>query len=180
MGNINIGLRYATALFEVAREQQELTNVVRDLLALQEALEHEPAILEIWNDKHLARAKIKQMFRDALEKFVHPLTMNFIELLIDKRRTSILNDTIRSFLFMADKERGLLYVDMTVAERPSQKAINYFARDLSLVMKKQVHLDITIEPAILGGFILMINDYRIDKSYRNSLEQLEKSIIGVK
>ena len=119
------------------------------------------------------------MFRGALESFVHPLTMRFIELLIDKRRTCILDDAIRSFLFMADAERGLLYVDMTVAERPSQKAINYFARDLSKVMKKQVHLDITIKPEILGGFILMINDYRIDKSYRNSLEQLEKSIIGV-
>ena len=179
MSNINIGLRYATALFEVAKEQQNLTNVVSDLLALQEALEREPAILEIWNDKHLARIKIKEMFRGALESFVHPLTMRFIELLIDKRRTCILDDAIRSFLFMADAERGLLYVDMTVAERPSQKAINYFARDLSKVMKKQVYLDITIKPEILGGFILMINDYRIDKSYRNSLEQLEKSIIGV-
>ena len=50
MSNINIGLRYATALFEVAKEQQNLTNVVSDLLALQEALEREPAILVIWKD----------------------------------------------------------------------------------------------------------------------------------
>jgi len=162
--------RYVQAVVELAREQGTFDAWQRDLGTLRAIASDSGIQTFLDNPSVQAGDKIKAV--DAVLTDAQPEARNLAHLLIERRRTGIIQDLADLFDEAALAEKGVALVDVTTAE-PLDDASQALVRDhLSRLLGKQVELRLHEDPEIIGGFVARAGDQVIDGSVVNQLRRL--------
>lgn len=176
MSQSKIHVRYAKALFSLARERNELDRVRQDMeLMLQVFSENDnfigvfsnPSFRGVFREEFL-----KRIFGDQISK----LTYSFIELLLDKNRELFFPGMARRFLFFYKKEKGILTVTMTSAVHLNKETIEHIRKRIASLHSCEVEMECLINPDIIGGFLLRIDDKLMDASIRGELKKIQEEL----
>ncbi len=179
--NIAQGLsgRYATALFDLAVEHKSLDAVLASLETLSGALGRSEDLKALIGSPMVSRgaaaAAIKGL-ASAME--LDSLTSNFLGVLANNRRLSALPTIIRDVRALAAARRGEITAQVTSAHALTKTQQTALAKKLKAGLGRDVTLDITQDPAILGGLIVRIGSRMIDSSLRTRLDQLGQALKG--
>lgn len=179
--NIAQGLsgRYATALFDLAVEQKALDAVLASLATLSSALERSDELASLIGSPMVSRgaaaAAIKAL---AAAMEIDSLTSNFLGVLANNRRLSALPAIVRDVRALAAAQRGEITAKVTSAHALTSAQQTALAAKLKSGLGRTVTLDITQDPAILGGLIVRIGSRMIDSSLRTRLDQLGQALKG--
>jgi len=166
--------RYATALFELAIEQNAVDAVSADL-AKFDALVAEYAELD-----RLVRSPVftadeqGRALGAVLDKAgIGGLAAKFLKLVTANRRLFAVRDMARGFRALVAQHRGELTAQVTVAEQLNDARLNEIKAALKQVTGKDVQVDVQVDPAIIGGLIVKVGSRMIDSSLRTKLNAIK-------
>lgn len=166
--------RYATALFELARETGELAST-ETALGQFEALLDESAELRAFVRSPLLSAQDQSRVITAIASKANmgALTANFLQLLVKNRRLFAVRDVIASFRKLAADSRDEITARVVSAIPLSDKLTEELRATLKAKTGKDVSLAASVDPAILGGLVVKIGSRMIDTSIRTKLNNLK-------
>ena len=168
---------YADALLELAGrqgEEQAFAAAFERLIELQ-ADARVRAFLE--TPKIDVDAK-KRVLRTALAGQVPPVFLNFLLVVLDKRRQRLLGEIALAYRELLDEKLGLLNVEVTVAHELDERGEEEVALQLSRILGRRVLPHLRVDPAILGGIIVRYGDRVLDGSLRRRLVSLRRRLLG--
>ena len=168
--------RYAQAAFELARDRDELDVWEQDLGALANALASDEAPTFVASAQVGNEAK-ESFLRQAAEE-PSPLVWNLVRLLATKGRLPLLPQIAEQFQSLLDEHRGIAHAQVLTAVPMSDTERDALARRLSQLTGKQVSVEVTEAPEILGGLVARIGDRLIDGSTRSKLLALKRELAG--
>jgi F-type H+-transporting ATPase subunit delta len=175
-GNL-VARSYAAALFEIGEREHLHDSLVASLDALGEALQSSPQLRLFLTSPKIDMNLKKATLRKALEGRAHPLFLNFLMVLIDKRRQRLLSVVDQEYRTLLDESLGRMHVEVTVARQPEQRAREEMTQRLTQSLGRQVVPHLTVNPEILGGIIVRYGDRVLDGSLRRRLLSLRRRLL---
>jgi F-type H+-transporting ATPase subunit delta len=179
--NIAQGLsgRYATALFDLAVEQKALDGVLASLTTLSAALGRSDDMKAVTTSPMISRAQAAAAIKGlATAMQLDSLTANFLGVLAHNRRLASLPHIIRDVRALAAARRGEVTARVTSAHALTAEQQAALTKKLKAGLGREVALDLTTDPAILGGLIVRVGSRMIDSSLRTRLGQLGQALKG--
>lgn len=166
--------RYATALFELAREQNELEATAAALAQLKAVLSESDELRQFVRSPIFSAEQQGNVIGGIAEKADLPLlTKNFLHLLVRNRRLFALQDIIANFLKLMAGGRNELTAEVTTAIPLTDAHTQELIATLKAKTGKDVILNEKVDPALLGGLIVKIGSRMIDSSIRTKLNNLK-------
>ena len=171
--------RYATALFDLAVEAKSLDAVSASLGTLKDAL-GQSADLKAMTTSPMVNRKAAAAGIAAVAGTLglDKLTTSFLGVLANNRRLATLQTIIRDFNALAAARRGEISARVTAAHPLSAAQQKALAAKLKSGLGRDVALDITVDPAILGGLIVRVGSRMIDSSLKTRLDSLGQALKG--
>jgi F-type H+-transporting ATPase subunit delta len=171
--------RYATALFELARDERQLEAVGTSLTALRQALRDSDDLRALTTSPLVGREEALNAVRAAASAMnLDPITSNFLGVLAQNRRLGQLPNVIRFFNLLAAFHRGETTAEVTSAHPLSDDQVAALRANLKDRVGRDVAVDLTVDPAILGGLVVKIGSQQIDGSIRTKLNTLAQAMKG--
>jgi F-type H+-transporting ATPase subunit delta len=171
--------RYATALYELAAENQTIDVVGRDLARFRAMLE-ESADLKRLVRSPLFTAEIQiRALSEVLEAAgIAGLARQFILLVAKNRRLFAIDDMITSFAALVARAKGEITADIVAAEKLSAKHLDRLASELKKAMGREVQISTRIDSSLIGGLIVKVGSRMVDASLRTKLQNLRVAMKG--
>jgi F-type H+-transporting ATPase subunit delta len=177
MNDSKISVRYARALFQSALEKKILDKVNEDMIFISEVCKL-PETSEFLKSPIIAPSKKQAIFYKMLGGNVEKLTLSLIDLIVQNGRESFIPAIARNFIHETKKHKGITDSVLTTAVSVNEKVKKQITGLISEVFNTKVELKENIDPEIVGGFILQIDDNYIDASIRNKLRKIRKELRG--
>ena len=166
---------YAEALFDVAKDKDDLDRVREELGEFADALEEDRELQVFFFSPYFSSAEkregISKSVSGASEEFV-----NFLELLAEKHRMPLIFRVRRQFDALWKRENRKLDVIVTSAVELDPKVVKNVGAEIEKQTDRSVELDSRVDEGILGGLVLQVGNMVLDASIRNRLEKLRKSV----
>ncbi|WP_308815377.1 F0F1 ATP synthase subunit delta [Sphingomonas sp. GV3] len=175
----SLGGRYALALFELARDSKSIDTVEASLSRVRDALDQSADFKALTASPLVARgaaAKAVLAVADALG--VDSTTKNFLGVLAENRRLGALPQIIRAFRQLAARHRGEATAEVTSAHPLSGDQVDALKQQLRQRLGREVAVDLSVDPALLGGLVVRIGSQMIDSSIRTRLNALASAMKG--
>jgi len=170
-----IARRYAKALINLAEKDLEITG--NSLAAIADVYSNSTELSEVLSDTKVSSQIKQDVLKNILKKIkVSKLVDTFIRYLLAKRRIVLLPNIERAFNLLL-QELGRIEAGITVAQEIPEVTINKLEKAISRYSGKEVTVNITIDPAIIGGIVTRIGSVVIDGSIHTQLNQIRQSII---
>ncbi|HLO78369.1 MAG TPA: F0F1 ATP synthase subunit delta [Magnetospirillum sp.] len=175
-----IAERYATALFDLAESQGALDQVAGDLKALKTMVRDSADLQRLLDSPVLTRAESGKAIAALAEaaKFAQ-LTANFLGLLAKNRRLFTLVGVIDAYLGRLAAKRGELSANVASAVPLSQAQQDALVSSLKSAFGGNVAVDVSVDPALLGGMVVKVGSRMVDSSLKTKLQHLKLAMKGV-
>jgi F-type H+-transporting ATPase subunit delta len=168
-----VALRYASAMFELAREGNVVDAVSGDLGRFDQMIRGSEDLQRLIRNPIFTAEEQSAAVGALLDKAgISGLAGNFIRLVAAKRRLFALPDMIRAYQDLVSDAKGIVRAQVTLAEAPSDKVLNEIKAALRDVAKADVSLDVRIDPSLIGGLIVKMGSRMVDASVRTKLNSI--------
>ena len=167
--------RYATALFELARDEKAVDAVKKELDQF-DALVNGSADLNrlVRSPVFDADEQLKALSAILAQAGITGLAANFLRVITTNRRLFAVRDMIRAYRALVARHKGEVTAQVTVAEKLNDKNLDALKSALkSVTGGKDIDLDVKVEPAIIGGLIVKIGSRMVDSSLRTKLNSIK-------
>ncbi|HET7270075.1 MAG TPA: ATP synthase F1 subunit delta [Rubrobacter sp.] len=168
---------YAEALFEAARERDELEEVLSDLEEFVSALrETEELRLFFYGGQIPERQKRRAL--DGLTEGMQTSTTNFLKVLVDNGREEILDEVLTRYEELVKEYLGRIEVGVTTAVDLSEEQLDRLKERLERVLEgREVILEANVDPDLIGGAVFRFGGRLMDGSIRGRLESLREGML---
>jgi F-type H+-transporting ATPase subunit delta len=171
--------RYATALFELAREGKAIDGVGAGLASLSKALGESEDFKVLTTNPLVSRdAASSGVAAVAKAMKLDKLTSNFLGVLAQNRRLAELGSVIAAYQGLASAHRGEATADVTSAHKLDAAQVTALKAQLKKKVGRDVAVNLNIDPSILGGLIVKIGSQMIDSSIKTRLNTLATAMKG--
>lgn len=171
--------RYASALFELAREQGELDGVDADLSKFQGLLNGSEDLKRLVNSPAFAAEDQERALKAVLDwASVGATTGNFLKVVARNRRLSAAEDIIKNFRQQLALHRGEMTAEVQSAVQLSDEQLAELKNTLKASYGKDVRLETKIDPSLLGGLVVKVGSRMFDSSLRTKLSNLKVVLKG--
>jgi F-type H+-transporting ATPase subunit delta len=178
-GSIVSGMagRYATALFELARDNKAIDAVAADL-ARFDALVADSADLNrlvrspVFGAEDQAKALSAVLDRAEIKG----LAANFLRVIASNRRLFAVRDMTKAFRALVAQHRGEVTAEVTVAEQLNDAHLGALKGALRQITGKDVDLDMKVDPSIIGGLVVKLGSRMVDSSLRSKLNAIKHAM----
>jgi F-type H+-transporting ATPase subunit delta len=169
--------RYATALFELARDEKSIDAVRADLDKF-EAMLADSADLKrlVRSPVFSADAQSKALSAVLAQAEISGISANFLKVLTANRRLFAITDVIRAFRALVAKFKGEATADVMVAETLNEKNLDALKTALKSVTGKDVTLNVNVDPSIIGGLVVKLGSRMVDSSLRTKLNSIKHAM----
>jgi F-type H+-transporting ATPase subunit delta len=171
--------RYASALFELAREEGRIESVATSLSALRGALADSPEFRELTTSPLVDRDDaLKAVTAASGTMQLDPLTAKFLGVLAQNRRLAQLPQILTVFDQLVAAHRGETTATVVSAHPLADDQLGALRSNLKSRLGRDVALDLQVDPSILGGLIVKVGSQMIDGSIRTKLNTLALAMKG--
>ena len=169
--------RYATALFELARDERSLDAVKADLDRFEAMLAESSDLKRLVRSPVFSADAQSRALAAVLDQAgISGISANFLKVLTANRRLFAVSDVIRAFRVLVAKFKGEATADVTVAENLSEKNLDAIRSALKSVTGKDVGLNVKVDPAIIGGLVVKLGSRMVDSSLRTKLNSIKNAM----
>jgi F-type H+-transporting ATPase subunit delta len=179
VNNTVLAKRYAKALFQVGKEENVLDDFNKTLSEMAELYVQMPEVVDgLTNPLYPqdVREKVMEHLVGAMQ--ASALMVNFLNLVVQKKRADVLPDIAMVFQALVDDERNMCQGTVISAIEISSDLNAKIKATLEKITGKQVVVNNEVDPAIIGGIIAKVGDLVLDGSIKTQLKGLEESIKG--
>jgi len=171
--------RYATALFSLARDEQQIDAVTRSLLHVEAAMAESTDFKALVTSPLIGRAEAGKAIRALTPTLgLDPITSKFLGVLADNGRLSELKAVIKAVRQLAAGHRGETTAEVTSAHPLADEQIARLKSNLKARLGRDVAIDARVDPSLLGGLVVRLGSQMIDASIRTKLNTLAQAMKG--
>ncbi len=169
--------RYATALFELARDEQSLDHIASDAEALTAAVTESADFRSLLQSPIYSRDEQEAAIGALAERMgLQPITANTLRLMAQKRRLFVVRDFARQVREMVARERGEVTAEVTAAAELSDEQRADLAEALKKAVGRDVNINLSVDESLIGGLVVKVGSKMIDTSIRSKLDSLKNSM----
>jgi len=173
----SVARRYATAFFQVANEKNQLEEFQNELQQVLAALDANRELKRVFYHKLIREKDKRNVIASVFADKLKPETINFLHVLIDKKREEYLEYILQAYTTLANEARNILDADVISAVELTPPDIKDLQGRLSKLTGKNVRLRVNVDPKILGGLVVRVGDRVIDGSVSKRLQMLKKNLV---
>ncbi|MFV0521615.1 MAG: ATP synthase F1 subunit delta [Mangrovibacterium sp.] len=172
-----IAVRYAKAFFNLASEKNLLEEVKADMDLLSSLFKGKE--LKLILENRIIKAQQKNTLLQAgFQGKISSLSLNFIKLVVDNGRSAHFEGMCRYFISLYRKKQNLKSVLLTTAVDIDKETSLKLTAKLEYELHTKVELQTRVDPALIGGFVLRIDDQQYDASVQHKLQQIRTSMLN--
>ncbi|MBI4461083.1 MAG: ATP synthase F1 subunit delta [Acidobacteria bacterium] len=178
-----VAFRYARALVDVVTAPQaaqavpEPSAIASQLAEFSNVLRDNRELPVLFSTPAVSAIKKKAILSElAAGMGLAPLTKNFLMVVIEHERMNWLADITEAFRMLLDEHRGVVVADVTTARPLDQEEQKGLAEALQSKTGKQVRMNLSLDPALIGGVTARIGSTIYDGSVRGQLERLRAGL----
>ena len=175
-----LAIRYAQALFDMAKKGQGIDHQLVELLKVKGYLEQSPSLKRALESPTVAAPVKKSILKRLLESRIDNTTLNFLYVLVDKSREVYLDPIVEGYKELMRQERGEVEVSVQTAAPLSDQVLKQVQKTLLDYTGKKVEIKTEVIPALVGGMVIQIGDRVIDGSIRHQLTQIQERLTKVR
>lgn len=165
--------RYASALFDLAREEKALDDVSRYLDSFDAMLAGSPDLQRLVRSPVFTAEEQQRSIAAILDKAgIAGIAGNVIRLVAANRRLFILPDMIRGYRALVARSKGIVAATVTVAEEPSDRMLSEIKSALREMAGSDVDVGIKVDPSLIGGLVVKIGSRMVDASLKTKLNSI--------
>jgi len=169
--------RYARSLFELASDSKAIAKVESDLSSFEKMLASSPDLERlIKSPVFSADEQFKAIGAVADKAKISGLTGNFLRVVARNRRLFAIPGIIAAFRRIAAEARGQVSADVVSAHELNAAQQNELKSALKSIAGKDVSINVTIDPSLLGGLIVKMGSRQIDTSLQTKLNSLKLAL----
>jgi F-type H+-transporting ATPase subunit delta len=175
MSNTRAAIRYAKAILEIASSKNVANEVSNDMFLIASTIK-ENAELDTFIQNPTIKVEVKQ--NALLEVFAqtNAVTKSLFQLLFENKRFEILEAIALEYKKLSDVSNGIEVAKVTTAIAMDSALEAMVLAKIATLSDKKVTIENTIDPAIIGGFILRIGDKQYNASVANRLQVLKREL----
>ena len=164
--------QYGHALYELAKEEGIVEEVLSQLKVLDDVCAAEPAFVTLLNTPSVPKAERCQIIDDSFRGKVHPYVLNFLKILTEKGYMRHFSGCCRVFRSCYNEDKGILTVTAVTAVPLTDDLRTRLTEKLSSVTGKTIDLATKIDGSCLGGVRLDFDGKQVDGTVRRRLEDV--------
>ena len=169
--------RYATALFDLARDERSIDQIKADLDNVDRLISENPDLIRLVRSPvFTADEQLKALNAVLAKAGIGGTTAKFLGVLTANRRLFAVRDVIRAFNALVARFKGEASADVTVAEPLSDKNLDALKTALKSVTGKDVALNVKVDPSIIGGLVVKLGSRMVDSSLRTKLNSIKHAM----
>jgi F-type H+-transporting ATPase subunit delta len=171
--------RYASALFELAKDQGQQAAVENDLTGFQKLLDESEDLRHlVTSPVFTAEQQSKAIAFIAAKSGINGLTSNFLKVLAANRRLFATADIVKAYRVIAARARGEIAAEVSSAQPLTETQMQALKEQLRGTVGKDVIITAKVDPSLLGGLIVKVGSKMIDSSLRTKLDTLKVAMKG--
>ena len=163
--------RYALSLYEVAQDEKQEKLYLDQLTEVCAAFDSEPDFLKMLTTPSIAAEDKQKVLKTVFEGRIEPFLLNFLMLVTDKGRIGLIHEMCQAYKEQYYFENGIVEVHAITA-KPMLRG------KMEQVTGKKVELKCSVDPSIMGGIVVKVNNEQFDTSLRTRLEELAARLTG--
>ncbi|HEY3892117.1 MAG TPA: F0F1 ATP synthase subunit delta [Bradyrhizobium sp.] len=169
--------RYATALFELARDEKSIDPVRADLDRFEAMLTDSVDLKRLVRSPVFSADSQSRALAAVLDQAgISGTAANFLKVLTANRRLFAVSDVIRAFRALVARFKGEATADITVAEPLNDRNLDVLKTALKSVTGKDVALNVNVDPSIIGGLVVKLGSRMVDSSLRTKLNSIRHAM----
>lgn len=174
MAVLKSSIPYAKALFQLAKEKNELADVKADANLILESLKGSAEFGNMISNPTISKSNKTEILQKLFSSKIKSETNSFLALLVNKGRISELDSVCEAFIDMVNKESNTVKVRLTTAYKISDDTQKQIAG--KAMGESKYEIENIINPDILGGYILEFNNKMLDQSISNKIQTIKNNI----
>jgi F-type H+-transporting ATPase subunit delta len=174
----HVGRIYAEALLNAADKRQQTQEVLEELeTLLRDVLARDSAFAKFLASAVVGRERKREALRHALEGKISDLLFNFLLVLNDHDRLDILREVAVLMRDIFERRAGRMHVQVTAAQPLAHDQQERLQNELRAKFNREPILSVRVDPELLGGLVVKVDDWVYDGSVRARLERMRSQLI---
>lgn len=174
MANNKINLRYATALYDLAVERDQVEQTYKDVQLIAEVCRSNKDLRLLLKSPVIFTDKKLRIIREIFKDNIGQLTLGFIEVLAKKRREEYLEGIANSLIAIYREAKNIKVAEVTTAVKLDEEQRQYLMSILIKQTGSQIILEEIIDPSIIGGVIVRMEGVKFDDSIKSKIQALKQ------
>jgi F-type H+-transporting ATPase subunit delta len=171
-----VARNYAEALFTIAEKHGKQDEFAASLAEVGEMMDANAEIRAFLQTPKVDLPAKKKALRSAFTGRIDPLVLNFLLVVLEKRRQRLIGEIAREFSMLLDEKMGRLHVQVTLAHEADAAMKQSIATQLTRILGRTAIPHITVDPKIVGGIVVRYGDSILDGSVRRRLAGLRNRL----
>lgn len=172
MSDSIVAYRYAKSLIDFAAEKNVVDQVNEDMDFFITVCEENTQLVAVLKSPIVRHLKKLSILQALFEGKVHPVTYGIFTILTRKNRESLIHSLAIEFKKLYNQLNGIQIAKISTATELTTDQRNDIIRQLTDDLKKTIILQEEVNPELIGGFVLQVNDTRKDTTIRKKLNEL--------
>jgi len=174
MSELTVAIRYAQSLVDLAGDLKLVEEIKKDMDLFHHTLKANPELKAVLANPIVSHQKKNKILDLIFEKRVSKATISFFKLMIDKGRGEVLYAAAQEYIHLYDVANNIIEAKVVSATTLSAANKEKLTAEIKQATGGTVKLDATVDPALIGGFVLTVGDRQVDTSIANDLRKLKK------
>lgn len=169
---------YADSLIQAGKDgAMKFDDILKDLNTINEITSQSKDLVQVMENPAIDDKTKYEIIDSVFSGQINNKIINFLKVLIDKKRFNELDNIIQAYSDELDKINNIKRVEVVSAVELTDEQIKKLTEKLQHKLQKNVIISREINKDIIGGLVIKIDDDVIDNSLKNKLESLSKNII---
>ena len=168
-----IAARYASAVFELAKDASDLKTLESNVQDLGTVLADSDELRELINSPVVSREDQANAIAAVAKKMkLMPIVSNTLALMASKRRLFVLPALVVQLRTLIAEEKGEITAEVISAKAMTKTQTDKLAKAIKARIGKDVQIDATVDAELIGGLVIKVGSQMIDTSIRSKLNSL--------
>lgn len=172
-----ITVRYAKAFFATAREKNLLDTFRTDVAVVMDVCQTSEDFMLLLESPIVKTSKKSALIQQIFEGKVHEISLNFLLLIVQNKREVHIPGICRNFLDISSKDQNIKAAVLTTATEANPASIEKIKEILGKELNATIELTTRVNPDILGGLVLRVEDKQYDASVSTQLKKIKQTLL---
>ena len=172
-----IAKRYATALFDLASETDDISSLEKNVETLTRAIDESPDLNSLISSPIYSRDQQKNAVGAIAKKMgVSAVMKNTLSLMADKRRLFVVPTFLSVLKDLISESKNEITAEVVSAQSLSKGQVEKLGKSLKNNFGKDVKINATVDPTLIGGMVVKVGSRMIDTTIRAKLNSLQNTM----